>query len=94
MKLGIYIQLKVDGKTLQDGSTAKMYFKIAELISFISKQMPLEPGDIIATGTPGGLAMVHSPPAWLLPGQMVQVDLPGVGFLTNPVKQGAPYLEQ
>lgn len=90
----IDIQLKVDGKTLQDGSTAKMYFKIAELISFISKQMPLEPGDIIATGTPGGLAMVHSPPAWLLPGQMVQVDLPGVGFLTNPVKQGAPYLEQ
>ena len=56
--------------------------------------MPLEPGDIIATGTPGGLAIVHSPPAWLLPGQMVQVDLPGVGFLTNPVKQGVPYFEQ
>ncbi len=90
----IDIRLKVDGKTLQDGSTAKMYFKIAELISFISKQMPLEPGDIIATGTPGGLAMVHSPPAWLLPGQTVQVELPGIGFLNNPVKQGVPYLEQ
>lgn len=89
----IDIRLKVDDKTLQDGSTAKMYFKITELISFISKQMPLEPGDIIATGTPGGLAMVHSPPAWLLPGQIVQVDLPGIGHLNNPVKQGTPYLE-
>jgi len=89
----IDIRLQVDNKTLQDGSTAKMYFKIAELISFISKQMPLEPGDIIATGTPGGLAMVHSPPAWLLPGQVVQVDLPGIGHLSNPVKKGAPYLE-
>jgi 2,4-diketo-3-deoxy-L-fuconate hydrolase len=89
----IDIELMVDGKTLQDGSTAKMYFKIAELISFISKQMPLEPGDIIATGTPGGLAMVHSPPAWLLPGQVVEVNLSGIGSLNNPVKQGAPYFE-
>jgi len=89
----IGIKLSVDGRVLQDGSTATMLFKIAELISYISKQMPLEPGDIIATGTPGGLAMVHTPTAWLEPGQTVRVELDGVGVLNNPIKQGVPFFE-
>ena len=70
-----------------------MLFKIAELISYISKKMPLEPGDIIATGTPAGLAMVHKPTAWLKPGQTVRVELEGLGVLTNPIKEGVPFLE-
>ncbi len=89
----IGIKLSVDGRALQDGSTATMLFKIAELISYISKKMPLEPGDIIATGTPGGLAMVHTPTAWLEPGQTVRVELDGVGVLNNPIKQGVPFFE-
>jgi ureidoglycolate lyase len=89
----IGIRLSVDGRALQDGSTSTMLFKIAELISFISKQMPLEPGDIIATGTPAGLAMVHTPTAWLEPGQTVRVELEGLGILNNPIKQGVPFFE-
>lgn len=89
----IGIRLSVDGRLLQNGSTSTMLFKIAELISFISKKMPLEPGDIIATGTPGGLAMMHTPTAWLEPGQTVRVELEGLGVLNNPIKQGAPFFE-
>ncbi len=89
----IRIKLDVDGRVLQDGTTGTMLFKIAELISFISKQMPLEPGDIIATGTPAGLAMVHKPTAWLKPGQAVRVELEGLGMLNNPIKKGVPFLE-
>jgi len=89
----IKIRLDVDGRVLQDGTTSTMLFKIAELISYISKQMPLEPGDIIATGTPAGLAMVHEPTAWLEPGQTVHVELEGLGMLNNPIKKGVPFLE-
>jgi ureidoglycolate lyase len=89
----IDIKLDVDGRVLQDGTTGTMLFKIAELISYISKQMPLEPGDIIATGTPAGLAMVHQPAAWLEPGQTVRVELKGLGVLNNPIKKGVPFLE-
>jgi ureidoglycolate lyase len=87
----ISIKLSIDGRSLQDGSTAMMLFKIAELISYVSKKMPLEPGDIIATGTPGGLAMVHTPTAWLEPGQTVRVELNGLGVLNNPIKKGVPF---
>jgi len=89
----IGIKLSIDGRTLQSGSTSTMLFKIAELISYISKQMPLEPGDIIATGTPAGLAMVHTPTAWLKPGQTVRVELEGLGVLNNPIHKGVPFLE-
>lgn len=89
----IQIKLDVDGRVLQDGTTGTMLFKIAELISYISKQMPLEPGDIIATGTPAGLAMVHQPTAWLEPGQTVRVELEGLGILNNPIENGVPFLE-
>jgi 2,4-didehydro-3-deoxy-L-rhamnonate hydrolase len=89
----IGIKLSVDGRALQDGSTSTMLFKIAELISYISKKMPLEPGDIIATGTPAGLAMVHTPTAWLVPGQTVRVELEGFGVLNNPIKKGVHFLE-
>jgi ureidoglycolate lyase len=89
----VRIKLDVDGRVLQDGTTGTMLFKIAELVSYISKKMPLEPGDIIATGTPAGLAMVHEPTAWLKPGQAVRVELEGLGMLNNPIKKGVPFLE-
>ena len=88
------IRLDIDGRRLQDGSTATMLFDIAALISFISQRMPLEPGDVIATGTPAGVAAMHTPPAWLLPGTTVTVELAGLGRLINPVRVGVPFLEQ
>ena len=88
----VRIRLSLDGRGLQDGSTASMLFRIDELISFISHRMPLEPGDVIATGTPAGLAATHTPPAWLVPGGTVTIRLEGLGTLVNPIRVGAPFL--
>jgi 2-keto-4-pentenoate hydratase/2-oxohepta-3-ene-1,7-dioic acid hydratase in catechol pathway len=70
-----------------------MLFRIAELISWISHRMPLDPGDVIATGTPAGVAAMHQPPAWLTPGVTVHVEVEGFGRLSNPVLRGEPFLD-
>lgn len=88
----IGITLEIDGRKLQNGSTASMLHDIPTLIEYISHRMPLEPGDIIATGTPAGVAAMHTPTAWLLPGQTVTIELTGIGRLVNPVRAGVPYL--
>ena len=87
------IRLDIDGRPLQDGSTSTMLFRIAELISWISHRMPLDPGDVIATGTPAGVAAMHQPPAWLTPGVTVNVEVEGFGRLSNPVLRGEPFLD-
>lgn len=87
------IRLDIDGRLLQDGSTATMLHGIAALIEYISHRMPLDPGDVIATGTPAGVAASHKPAAWLRPGQTVTVALEGLGQLANPVLAGRPFLE-
>jgi ureidoglycolate lyase len=87
------IRLDIDGRALQDGSTATMLFDIASLISYISHRMPLEPGDVIAAGTPAGVAAMHQPEAWLRPGQTVNVVVQGFGRLSNPVVAGPLFLE-
>lgn len=90
---GVGIRLDIDGRLLQDGSTATMLHNIAALVEYISHRMPLDPGDVIATGTPAGVAATHAPAAWLRPGQTVTVALEGLGQLTNPVLVGRPFLE-
>lgn len=79
------VQTRVNGDTVQDGNTASMIFGIAELIEFLSKVMTLEPGDIIATGTPAGVARAHNPPRFLKTGDVVEVEIQGIGTLTNKV---------
>ena len=86
------IRLDVDGRELQNGSTNTMLFDIPTLIAYISQRMPLEPGDVIATGTPAGVAATHAPEAWLQPGQTVNVRVQGFGVLSNPVQSGPPFL--
>jgi 2,4-didehydro-3-deoxy-L-rhamnonate hydrolase len=88
------IRLDIDGRVLQNGSTRTMLFDIAQLISYISHRMPLEPGDIIAAGTPAGVAAMHQPPAWLAPGTTVTIDVERLGRLVNPVQLGEPFLER
>lgn len=90
----VRIRLDIDGRPLQDGSTATMLFHIAELISYVSHRMPLDPGDVIATGTPAGVAAMHNPPAWLTPGSTVTVEVEGFGRLANPVHRGESFLER
>ena len=89
----VRLRLDIDGRVLQDGRCADMVFDIADLIHAISRQVPLYPGDIIATGTPAGTAGSHAPAAWLAPGQTVTVDAGPLGILRNPVAAGDPFLE-
>jgi 2-keto-4-pentenoate hydratase/2-oxohepta-3-ene-1,7-dioic acid hydratase in catechol pathway len=79
------ISLSVDGETLQSSSTRELVFGIPELVAFLSRAMTLEPGDVVATGTPAGVGYTRSPPRFLRPGERVRVEVEGVGVLENPV---------
>lgn len=79
------IRCVVNGEKLQDSSTKQMVFGVAELIAFISAGVTLEPGDLIATGTPAGVGFVRKPPVFLKPGDTVRVEIEGIGALENPV---------
>lgn len=80
------IRCHVNGATMQDSSTKEMIFSVAELISFISRGITLEPGDLIATGTPPGVGFARTPPVFLQPGDVVSVEIEGIGTLINPVE--------
>jgi 2-keto-4-pentenoate hydratase/2-oxohepta-3-ene-1,7-dioic acid hydratase in catechol pathway len=73
------IRCRLNGETVQDASTAQMIFPIPEILAFVSMCFTLEPGDIIATGTPGGVGP-------LADGDLVEVEVEGVGVLSNPVR--------
>jgi len=82
----LHLELRLNGKKRQDSSTANMVFSVAELIADISKVLTLEPGDVIATGTPAGVGFVAKPkPVFLQPGDVVEAEIEGIGILRNPV---------
>lgn len=80
------IQTRVNGKTMQDSNTSDMIFPVAQTIALLSEIMTLEPGDLIATGTPQGVAHARKPPAWMKAGDTVEIDIEGIGVLSNPVR--------
>jgi acylpyruvate hydrolase len=73
----------VDGDTVQEASTGDLVFDPAQLVSYVSKMITLRPGDIIATGTPGGVGHARKPPRYLSPGSRVQTTIDGIGALDN-----------
>jgi 2-keto-4-pentenoate hydratase/2-oxohepta-3-ene-1,7-dioic acid hydratase in catechol pathway len=75
----------IGGEVLQDGQTRDMIFSVAHLIADMSRVMTLEPGDVIATGTPPGVGAARKPPRWLRPGDVVQIEIDKIGVLENPV---------
>jgi acylpyruvate hydrolase len=79
------VAARVNGVTVQDGSTADMIFGVAETIAFVSSLMTLEPGDIIATGTPAGVGISRDPQVLLHDGDVVEVEIEGIGALRNAV---------
>ena len=81
------IRARVNGQTLQDANTSLMVFGVAEAIAFLTRVMTLEPGDIIATGTPAGVAMSRDPQVWLRDGDVVEIEIDGIGTLRNPVRR-------
>jgi 2-keto-4-pentenoate hydratase/2-oxohepta-3-ene-1,7-dioic acid hydratase in catechol pathway len=84
------IRARVNGTTLQDSHTSKMIFKVPQLIEFISASITLEPGDIIATGTPEGVGAFRKPPIYLKPGDVVEVEIEALGVLRNSVVGATP----
>jgi 2-keto-4-pentenoate hydratase/2-oxohepta-3-ene-1,7-dioic acid hydratase in catechol pathway len=82
---GLAIQLRLNGKTMQNSNTRNMIFKVPELVSYISEVMTLEVGDVIATGTPGGVGFVRNPQVFMKPGDVTEIELEGIGVLRNPV---------
>ncbi len=79
------ILTRVNGQTLQNGQTKDMIFSVAESIAYISQLVTLQPGDIIATGTPEGVGFKRTPPIFLHHGDLVEVEIKGIGILKNPV---------
>jgi 2-keto-4-pentenoate hydratase/2-oxohepta-3-ene-1,7-dioic acid hydratase in catechol pathway len=81
------IRCTVNGEVLQDSSTAQMIFSVAEIIAYVSRSITLEPGDLIATGTPAGVGIFRDPKVLLKDGDEVTVEVEGLGALTNPVQE-------
>jgi 2,4-didehydro-3-deoxy-L-rhamnonate hydrolase len=80
------IRCEVNGVELQSSSTAQMVFGVAELIAWITRTMTLEPGDVIATGTPPGVGFARTPPVRLRDGDEVAIEIERIGRLVNPVR--------
>ena len=83
------IKLVLNGQTMQDSNTDQLIFGVPALIEFLSQTITLEPGDVIATGTPPGVGFARKPPVFLKPGDEMEVLIEGVGGLGNPVVREA-----
>lgn len=80
------VRCRVNGRTMQDGTTADMIFPVAALIAELSRGATLPPGTVILTGTPSGVGMARTPPVWLRDGDVVEVEIDGLGTLHNRVR--------
>ena len=83
---GLRVRTRVNGELRQDDTTGRLMFPFEVLIEYLSTFMRLEPGDLISTGTPTGAGARFDPPRWLVPGDVVEVEVPGVGTLRNVVE--------
>ncbi|WP_114240729.1 fumarylacetoacetate hydrolase family protein [Dyella sp. C9] len=83
---GLRVQGRLNGKVMQDSSTDKLIFSVPSLIEMISVAMSLEPGDVIITGTPGGVGAARKPPVFKKPGDVFEVEIDGIGVLSNTVR--------
>ena len=83
------IMTRVNGKTMQDSNTDDLIFDVPTLVHELTKVMTLDPGDVIITGTPSGVAMARKPQNWLKPGDVCEIEIEKIGVLRNPVIQGA-----
>ena len=83
---GLRIQVRLNGRVMQDASTGRLIFNVPTLIELISVAISLEPGDVIITGTPGGVVAARKPPFFMQSGDVFEVEIEGIGVLSNPVQ--------
>jgi len=83
---GLRIQGRLNGRVMQDSRTDLLIFSVPALIEMISVAMSLERGDVIITGTPGGVGVARKPPVFMQPGDVFEVEIEGIGVLRNPVQ--------
>jgi 2-keto-4-pentenoate hydratase/2-oxohepta-3-ene-1,7-dioic acid hydratase in catechol pathway len=84
----VRLRTRLNGVTMQDGTTADWLFPLPRLIAFLSQVMPLEPGDIVTTGTPAGVGVFRKPPVFMNAGDVVEIEADGIGVLRNPIVAG------
>ena len=83
------VRCRVNGDVRQDASTGQLIHGVAELIAYCSQSFTLEPGDVIATGTPGGVGAFREPPVFLQDGDVVEVEIDRIGTLRNRCRVGS-----
>ena len=83
--VGMHLTTRLNGEVVQQASTDDLVFDIATIIHIISQAFTVEAGDVIVTGTPAGVGMARKPPLWMKAGDVVEVEVPGIGILRNPV---------
>jgi 2-keto-4-pentenoate hydratase/2-oxohepta-3-ene-1,7-dioic acid hydratase in catechol pathway len=84
--VGLQLKTRLNGQVMQNANTRDMIFDIATLVSTASEAMTLEPGDLIVSGTPAGVGFARKPPVWMKDGDICEVEIEGVGTLSNPIK--------
>jgi 2-keto-4-pentenoate hydratase/2-oxohepta-3-ene-1,7-dioic acid hydratase in catechol pathway len=83
------ITSRINGQTMQDSNTSDMIFSVPRILAILSEAMTLEPGDIIATGTPSGVGYPRKPPVFMKAGDTAEIEIEGIGILSNPVEDEA-----
>jgi acylpyruvate hydrolase len=83
---GLKIESRVNGKVMQSDNTSNMMFPVAETIVYATQGITLEPGDLLVTGTPSGVAHARKPPAWMRHGDVCEIEIEGIGILRNPIE--------
>ncbi len=82
---GLRLQTRLNGEVVQSASTDDLVFDVATLVSVLSEAFTFDAGDIIVTGTPSGVGLAREPPLWMKPGDVCEVELEGLGVLSNPI---------
>ncbi|MDO9125904.1 MAG: fumarylacetoacetate hydrolase family protein, partial [Parvibaculum sp.] len=82
---GLKIESRLNGQVMQSANTRDMIFPVDETIALLSDCMTLEPGDVLVMGTPAGVGFARTPPIWMKAGDTIEIEIEGVGLLSNPI---------
>jgi 2-keto-4-pentenoate hydratase/2-oxohepta-3-ene-1,7-dioic acid hydratase in catechol pathway len=83
--VGLHIESRLNGRVMQSANTSDMVFGVARTIALLSECLTLEPGDLVVMGTPAGVGYARNPPVWMKAGDTIEIEIEGIGVLSNPV---------